>query len=91
MLITSSKISSHVASTTPTAFIALLQLLGCKEAINDGCVTSFETVKSNHANKARQKHFLQGSQLQEALQKCEVLPILERKPIYQFLTLQNSQ
>lgn len=28
MLITSSKISSQVASTTPTAFIALLQLLG---------------------------------------------------------------
>lgn len=28
MLITSSKISSQEASTTPTAFIALLQLLG---------------------------------------------------------------
>jgi len=37
MLITSSNISSHVASTTPTAFIALLQLLGCMlSTVNDG-------------------------------------------------------
>jgi len=29
MLIMSSNIASHVASTTPTAFIARLQLRGC--------------------------------------------------------------
>lgn len=74
MLITSSKTSSHVASTTPTAFIALLQLLGC---INKSFMFHKNPliIKPQHFNKARLKSFLQGNQLQEALQKCEVLPI----------------
>ena len=76
MLITSSKTSSHEASTTPTAFIALLQLLGyIKKIIKIGCDNNLMQANTH----AQNSNNIQGNQLQEALQKCEVLTIFRHK------------
>ena len=79
MLITSSNISSHVASTTPTAFIALLQLRGCrrKTISND---LELKQPNYNHVTYEKERNnAIQGNQLPEVLQKCEVLSVLIKR------------
>jgi hypothetical protein len=74
MLITSSNISSQVPSTTPTAFIALLQLLGCKKEDQISLKEPPSIVKPCHLHKAKERNdSIQGNQLPKVLQKCEVL------------------
>lgn len=79
MLITSSKTSSQVASTTPTAFIALLQLFGCIGGENKNIIVPLiiqPKLQLNHAIQIKQKGLndsIQENQLQEALQKCGAL------------------
>lgn len=59
-----------MASTTPTALIALLQLLGCMIEILHEEAT---TMKSEPPYSETTRSYSQGNQLQKALQKYEAL------------------
>lgn len=90
MLITSSKISSQEASTTPTAFIALPQLLGyIKNQREDNCISKI-FYEMWHSTKTRIGNNAQGNQLPEVLQKYEVLSMSDGKS-FQFIQLQHIQ
>jgi hypothetical protein len=77
MLIISPKMASHVASTTPTALIARLQLLAymtCSSMLSSAL--EFQVVPRFILEKKRHYNWnIQGIQLPEVLHKCATLPM----------------